>query len=145
MRAAVEMKVFHPRLMGAKEFDSVELEFLNKKTLSGLYYHYAAKLDDPDQQITEFIFNTLNIPRIDINPRTGRLATLDNTSHRKYFDSMANIKELINEYLKKYDLNSLCRKYTFIKNAKKSGIYKKGLVTVLAPMDRKQYTLSVKY
>ncbi len=140
MRAAVEMKVFHPRLMGAKEFDSVELEFLNKKTLSGLYYHYAAKLDDPDQQITEFIFNTLNIPRIDINPRTGRLATLDNTSHRKYFDSMANIKELINEYLKKYDLNSLCRKYTFIKNAKKSGIYKKGLVTVLAPMDRKQYT-----
>ncbi|NLX69595.1 MAG: AAA family ATPase [Clostridiales bacterium] len=139
MRAAVEMEIFHPRLMGSKEFDSVELKFLNNKTLSGLYYHYAAKLKDPAQQITEFIFNSLSIPRIDINPKTGRLATLDNTSHRKYFDSLANIKELINEYLKHYDLKSLCRKYTFINNAKKAGIYRKGLVTILAPMNRKQY------
>ncbi len=139
MRAAVEMKVFHPRLMGTKEFDSVELKFLNNKTLAGLYYHYAAKLDNPDQQITEFIFNSLNIPRIDINPKTGRLSTIDNADHRKYFDSLANIKELINEYLKRYDLKSLCKKYTFIKNAKKAGIYRKGLVTILAPMNRKQY------
>ncbi len=139
MRAAIEMGVFHPRLMGTKEFDSVELKFLNNKTLSGLYYHYAAKLDDPEQQVTEFIFNTLNIPRIDINPKTGRLATTDNMSHRKYFDSLANIKAVVNEYLKQFDLKSLCRKHTFIKNAKKAGIYKKGLITILAPMNRKQY------
>ena len=127
MRAAVEMEIFHPRLMGSKEFDSVELKFLNNKTLSGLYYHYAAKLKDPAQQITEFIFNNPSIPRIDINPKTGRLATLDNTSHRKYFDSLANIKELINEYLKHYDLKSLCRKYTFINNAKKPVSIEKAL------------------
>jgi superfamily I DNA and/or RNA helicase len=46
---------------------------------------------------------------------------------------------LINEYLKIFDLESLCRKYTFINNAKKAGIYRKGLVTILAPLDRKQY------
>jgi hypothetical protein len=139
MRAAVEMGVFHPRLMGTKEFDSVELKFLNGKTLCGLYYHYAAKLDNPKQQITEYIFNTLNIPRIDINPKTGRLTTIDNVSHRKYFDSIANIKEFINQYLKLFDLESLCRKYTMISNAKKAGIYKKGLITILAPMSRKEY------
>ena len=50
MRADVEMKVFHPRLMGAKEFDSVELEFLNKKPFPVCGYQHAAKLDDPDRK-----------------------------------------------------------------------------------------------
>ena len=63
MRAAVEMGVFHPRLMGAKEFDSVKLEFLNGKTLAGLYYHYSDKIKDNNTKITDLIFDTLNIPR----------------------------------------------------------------------------------
>ena len=139
IKAAAEMGIFHPRLMGTKEFDSVELKFLNNKTLAGLYYHYGSKLKDDKQQINEFIFNTLNIPRIDINPKTGRLTTIDNLSHRKYFDSKANIRDFFNRYLKLFSLESLCRKYTMIKNAKKAKIYRKGLITVLASMSKREY------
>lgn len=139
MRAAVEMGVFHPRLMGAKEFDSVKLEFLNGKTLAGLYYHYSDKIKDNNTKITDLIFDTLNIPQIDINPKTGRLTTIDSAEHRKYFDSRANIKEFFNTYLKHFDLQSLLRKHVMLKNARKAGIYRKGLVTILAPLNRKQY------
>ena len=138
MGAAVEMGIFHPRLMGVKEFDSVKLEFLNGKTLAGLYYHYSAKVKD-DTKITDLIFDSLNIPQIDINPKTGRLTTIDSMEHRKYFDSRANIKEFFNTYLKHFDLKSLCRKHVMLKNARKAGIYRKGLVTVLAPLNRRQY------
>lgn len=139
IKAAAEMGIFHPRLMGTKEFDSVKLKFLNNKTLSGLYYHYASKLKDDKQQINEFIFNTLNIPRIDINPKTGRLTTIDNLSHKKFFDSRANMKDFFNKYLKLFSLESLCRKYTMIRNAKKANIYRKGLITVLASMNKYEY------
>lgn len=139
IRAAAEMGLAHPRLMGTREFDSVELAFLNNKTLCGLYYHYAAKLPDKDMQINEYIFNVLNIPKLDIHPNTGRINTIDNENHRKYFDSMANMKAFVNNYLQHFSLESLCRKYTAINNAKKAGIYKKGLVTVLAPLTKEEY------
>jgi len=139
IRAAAEMGIFHPRLMGTKEFDSVELKFLNNKTLCGLYYHYSSKLKNSNQQINEFIFNVLNIPQIDINPKTGRLTTIDSLSHKKYFDSRANIKDFFNKYLKHFNLESLCKKYTMIKNARKAKIYRKGLITVLAPMSKREY------
>jgi len=139
IRAAVEMGVFHPRLMGAKEFDSVKLKFLNGKTLAGLYYHYSDKIKDDNTRITDLIFDTLNIPQIDINPKTGRLTTIDSMEHRKFFDSRANIKEFFNTYLKHFDLKSLCRKHVMLKNARRAGIYRKGLVTILAPLNRKQY------
>lgn len=139
LRAAAEMGLPHARLMGTREFDSVELAFLNNKTLCGLYYHYSAKLPDKDMQINEYIFNVLNIPKLDIHPNTGRINTIDNKRHRKYFDSRANIKSFINSYLQIYPLESLCRKYTTINNAKKAGIYKKGLVTILAPLSKEEY------
>jgi len=139
IRAAAEMGIFHPRLMGTKEFDSVELKFLNNKTLCGLYYHYSSKLKNSDQQINEFIFNTLNIPRIDINPKTGRLTTIDSLSHRKYFDSRSNMRDFFNRYLKLFSLESLCKKYTMINNARKAKIYRKGLITILAPMSKQEY------
>ncbi|NMA95151.1 MAG: AAA family ATPase [Clostridiales bacterium] len=139
IRAAAEMGLVHPRLMGTREFDSVELAFLNNKTLCGLYYHYAAKVPKKDVQINEYLFNVLNIPKLDINPRTGRLSTIDNKRHKKYFDSRANMKSFINSYLKLFPLESLCRKYSAINNAKKADIYKRGLVTVLAPLTKKKY------
>ena len=139
IRAAVEMGIFHPRLMGAKEFDSVKLNFLNGKTLAGLYYHYSAKIKNPDVRINDLILDTLNIPQIDINPKTGRLTTIDSKGHRKYFDSKANIREFFNTYLKHFDLESLCRKHVMLKNARSAGIYRKGLVTILAPLNRREY------
>src|SRR5699024_6659990 len=104
-----------------------------------LYYHYGAKVPNRDIQINEYIFNVLNIPKLDIHPSTGRLNTIDNRRHRKYFDSRANMKAFINNYLKLYPLESLCRKYTTINNAKKADIYIKGLVTILAPLTRGEY------
>ena len=139
IRAAVEMGIFHPRLMGTKEFDSVKLKFLKGKTLAGLYYHYSAKVKDEDIRISELILDSLSIPPIDINPKTGRLSTMDSMDHRKYFDSRANIKEFFNTYLKHFDLKSLCRKHVMLKNAKRAGIYRKGLVTILAPLNRRLY------
>ncbi|HZJ83158.1 MAG TPA: AAA domain-containing protein [Clostridia bacterium] len=139
MRAAREMGIFHPRLMGTKELDSVPIKFLNNKTLAGLYYHYSSKVRSPHISVNEFIFDNLNIPRIDINPRTGRLSTLDSISHRKYFDSRANIKDFFNLYLKHFDLKSLCRKHIMLKNSRNAGIYRKGLVTILASMNRREY------
>ena len=106
------------------------------KTLAGLYYHYSAKVRMIPSPL---IFDSLNIPQIDINPKTGRLTTIDSMEHRKYFDSRANIKEFFNTYLKHFDLKSLCRKHVMLKNARKAGIYRKGLVTVLAPLNRRQY------
>jgi superfamily I DNA and/or RNA helicase len=139
IKAAQEMKISHPRLMGNKEFYSYRLKFLNNKTLSGLHQYYASMLGDSEQKITDFIFDKLNIPKIDLNVKTGRLATIDSAKHRKYFDSLANLKDFVNSYLNEFDLESLCRKYTTLKNARQSGIYKKGLVTVLAPMSKEQY------
>ncbi len=139
LRAASEMRLAHPRMMGTREFDAMELACLNGKTLSGLYYHHAAKMPDRHLQINEYIFNLLNIPKMDINPKTGRLSTLDNDNHRKYYDSMANMKEFVNAYLTRFSLESLVKKYSAIRNAKKAGIYKKGLITILAPMSRKEY------
>lgn len=69
IRAAVEMGIFHPRLMGTKEFDSVRIKFLNGKTLAGLYFYYSTKVKDPNTKINDLIFDTLNIPQIDINPK----------------------------------------------------------------------------
>lgn len=139
IRAAAEMGLAHPRLMGTREFDSVELAFLNNKTLCGLYYHYAAKIPHKDMQINEYIFNVLNIPKLDLHPNTGRINTIDNERHRKYFDSIANMKSFVNSYLHLFPLETLCRKYTAINNAKKAGIYIKGLVTVLAPLTKEEY------
>lgn len=139
IRAGAEMGLAHTRLMGTREFDSVEIAFLNNKTLCGLYYHYASKVPNKDIQINEYIFNVLNIPKLDIHPSTGRINTIDNKRHRKYFDSRANIKAFVNSYLQIYSLESLCRKYTTINNAKKAGIYKKGLVTILAPLSKEEY------
>lgn len=139
IRAAAEMGLEHPRLMGTREFDSVELAFLNNKTLCGLYYHYAAKLPNKDIQINEYIFNILNIPKLDLHPNTGRINTIDNERHKKYFDSTANMKAFINSYLQHFPLETLCRKYTAINNAKKAGIYKKGLVTILSPLTKEEY------
>jgi hypothetical protein len=139
IRAAVEMGIFHPRLMGTKEFDSVRIKFLNGKTLAGLYFYYSTKVKDPNTKINDLIFDTLNIPQIDINPKTGRLSTIDSVGHRKYFDSKANIREFFNTYLKHFDLQSLCRKHIMLKNARKAGIYRRGLVTILAPLNRWEY------
>lgn len=139
IRSASEMGLPHPRLMGTKEFDSVPLAFLKGKTLCGLYYHYGAKLPNPNMQITQFIFDTLNIPRLDIHPKTGRINTIDTETHNKYFDSHANFKAFVNDYLQHFNMESLCKKYTAINNAKKAGIYKKGLVTVLAPLSKEEY------
>lgn len=139
LRAAQELKLQHPRLMGAREFDGTEYAFLKGKTLSGLYYHHAAKMPDRRMPIHGYIFSVLNIPKMDIHPKTGRLNTLDNTDHCKYFDSLANVKEFVNAYLALFPLETLVRKYTAISNAKKAGIYKKGLVTILAPLSRPAY------
>lgn len=139
MRAAVEMGIFHPRLMGSKDLDSVRIKFLNNKTLAGLYSHYSTKLKADDTRINDLIFDTLNIPQIDINPKTGRLTTANSVGHRKYFDSLANIREFFNTYLKHFDLGSLLRKHVMLKNARKAGIYRRGLVTILAPLNRREY------
>jgi superfamily I DNA and/or RNA helicase len=139
IKAAQEMKINHPRLMGNRDFYTFRLKFLNNKTLSGFHQYYAGIIEDKDQRINDFIFDKLNIPKIDINVKTGRLATIDSSKHRKYYDSMANLKDFVNSYLNLYDLESLCKKYTTVKNAKKAGIYKKGLVTVLAPFNKETY------
>lgn len=139
LRAAAEMKLSHPRLMKTKEFTSVPLPFLYGKTLSGLYCHYAEKKPQPDLEIPEYIMNTLQIPQAEINLQTGRVSTIDSLSHRKYFDSRANCKAFLNTYLKHFSLESLCKKYSMLHNAKKAGIYKKGLVTLIAPMNKKTY------
>lgn len=139
IKASQEMKITHPRLMANKEFCNFRLQFLNNKTLSGFHQYYASMMGDSEQKITNFIFDKLNIPKIDLNLKTGRLATIDSVKHKKYYDSLANLKDFVNSYLNQFDLESLCRKYTTLKNAKQSGIYKKGLVTVLAPMSKKQY------
>lgn len=139
VRAASEMGLSNPRMMGTKEFDSVRLKIIGGKTLSGLYYYYGDKLQDNNRQINEYIFDTLNIPKIDINPKTGRINTNESSRHNKYFDSMANIKEFINCYLNNFDLQSLCRKYSVISNSRKAGIYIRGLVTILAPLSRSEY------
>jgi len=136
--AAVELGVYHPRLMDTRDFD-VKLKFLGDKALSGLYSYYASKAKSGDRQVKEMIFDSLEIPRIDINPKTGRLTTIESIAHRKYFDSIANFKEFVDRYLKQFDLQSLCHKNTALKNAKKAGIYKKGLVTLLSSMDKRQY------
>jgi hypothetical protein len=138
-RASAEMGLSHPRLMGAKEFDAVPLSFLNGKTLSGLYYHYASGMTRKNKKINEYIFNRLNIPKMDIHPKTGRLNTPDGSDHAKYYDSQVNLKGFVNEYLSRFEFSTLLKKYTAIRNAREAGIYKKGLVTILAPMSRKEY------
>lgn len=139
MRAAIEMGVFHPRLMGTKEFDSTKIDFLKGKTLAGLYFHYSSKNKSPDIMITDYIMDALNIAQIDINPKTGRLSTLDNRDHRKYFDSKSNLRDFFDNYLKHFDLKSMCKKHLMLSNANKAGIYRKGLITILAPLNRWQY------
>jgi superfamily I DNA and/or RNA helicase len=139
IRASQEMKKSHPRLMANKDFYTFRLSFLNNKTLSGFHQYYANIMEDKNQKITDFIFNKLNIPKIDLNIKTGRLATIDSSKHRKYYDSIANQKDFINSYLNIYSLESLCKKYTTIKNAKEAGIYKKGLATLFAPLNKSQY------
>lgn len=139
IKAAQEIGINHPRLMGNKDFYGYRLKFLNNKTLSGFHQYYASMLEGNEQRINDFIFDKLNIPKIDLNIKTGRLATIDSEKHRKYYDSMANLKDFVNSYLNQFDLESLCRKYTTISNARKSGLYKKGLVTILAPMSKEKY------
>lgn len=139
IKAAQEIGINHPRLMGNKDFYGFRLKFLNNKTLSGFHQYYASMIDGSEQRINDFLFDKLNIPKIDLNIKTGRLATVDSEKHRKYYDSMANLKDFVNSYLNEFNLESLCRKYTTIANSKKAGIYKKGLVTILAPMSREKY------
>lgn len=139
LRASSELGLSHPRLMKTKDFTSVPFRFINGKTLSGLYYHYGERLTGGEKQINEYLLDRLNIPKIEINPKTGRISTIDNLSHRNYFHSLANFKSFVNAYLREFSLESLCRKYTMIRNAKKAGLYRKGLVTVIAPMKRKEY------
>jgi hypothetical protein len=138
-RAASKMGLRHPRLMGTREFDSVPLSFLNGKTLSGLYYHYAARIKGRNNRINEFVFDQLSIPKMEIHPKTGRLNTLDNSTQTRYFDSLANRKDFVNEYLKRFPFTDLLRKYTAIRKAREAGIYRKGLITVLAPMSPGEY------
>lgn len=139
IKAAQEMGISHPRLMGNKDFYGYRLKFLNNKTLSGFHQYYASMIEGSEQRINDFLFDKLNIPKIDLNVKTGRLATIDSEKHRKYYDSIANLKDFVNSYLNEFDLETLCRKYTAISNARKSGIYKKGLITILAPMSREKY------
>jgi hypothetical protein len=139
IKASQEMGVNHPRLMGNRDFYTYRLKFLNNKTLSGFHQYYASMIEGNEQRINDFIFDKLNIPKIDLNVKTGRLATIDNEKHRKYYDSMANLKDFVNNYLNNFDVDSLCRKYSAIRNARNAGIYKKGLITVLAPMSREKY------
>src|SRR5690554_2097858 len=139
LKAAAEMNLPHPRLMKTREFTSVPLQFLYGKTLAGLYCHYAEKKPQPGLEIPEYIMNTLQIPQAEINLQTGRVSTIDSLTHRKYFDSRANCKAFLNTYLKQFSLESLCKKYSMLRNAKKAGIYKKGLVTLVAPMNKKTY------
>ena len=139
MRAAIEIGIFHPRLMGSKDFDSIKFRFLNNKTLAGLYSYYSNKVNTDDVRVIDLIFDALNIPQIDINPKTGRLTTIDSVGHRKYFDSLANIREFFNTYLEHFDLKSLLRKHVMLKNAHEAGIYRRGLVTILAPLNRREY------
>lgn len=139
IKASQEMGINHPRLMGNREFYTHRLKFLNNKTLSGFHQYYASMISDNEQRINDFIFDKLNIPRIDLNMKTGRLATIDTAKHKKYYDSMANLKDFVNGYLNQYDIQSLSRKYTAISNARKAGLYKKGLITILAPMTKEQY------
>jgi hypothetical protein len=139
IKAAQEIGINHPRLMGNKDFYGYRLKFLNNKTLSGFHQYYASMIEGNEQRINDFLFDKLNIPKIDLNVKTGRLATIDSEKHRKYYDSIANLKDFVNSYLNQFELASLCRKYTAISNARKSGIYKKGLVTILAPMSKEKY------
>jgi superfamily I DNA and/or RNA helicase len=139
IKASQEMKKSHPRLMLNRDFYTYRVNFLNNKTLSGFHQYYAGIMEDKNQKITDFIFDKLNIPKIDLNVKTGRLATIDSSKHKKYYDSIANLKDFVNSYLNNYSLDSLCKKHTAIKNAKASGIYKKGLVTILAPLNKEKY------
>lgn len=139
LKAAAEIGLPHPRLLKTHDFISTRLRFLDGKNLSGLYFHYAAKKNQDALSVPEYILNTLQIPPAGINLKTGRVNTIDSINHRKYFDSKANCRAFLNTYLQHFSLKSLVKKDSMLKNAKKAGIYKKGLLTLVGPMKQQEY------
>lgn len=139
MRAAAESGLPHPSLLKAQDFLAKPLRFLGGKNLSGLYFHYTARKNQDALSVPEYILETLQIPPAGINLKTGRIETIDSLNHKKYFDSKANCRAFLNTYLQHFPLESLLVKETMLHNAKKAGIYKKGLFSLVGPMKQREY------
>jgi hypothetical protein len=139
LKATAETGRPHPSLLKTKDFIATPLRFLGGKNLSGLYFHYATKKNQNALSVTEYILNTLQIPSAGINLKTGRIETIDSLNHRRYFDSKANCRAFLNAYLHHFSLESLIKKDSMLRNAKKAGIYKKGLLSLVSPMRQREY------
>ncbi|NLY89423.1 MAG: AAA family ATPase [Firmicutes bacterium] len=139
LKAAAEAGLPHPGSLKARDFIARPFQFLGGKNLSGLYFHYAAKKKQNTLSVPEYILSSLQIPSAGINLKTGRINTIDSLNHRKYFDSKANCRAFLNSYLQHFSLKSLVKKDSMLRNAKKAGIYKKGLLSLVGPMNQREY------